>query len=42
MLHNEQIQYYSNQVNGYLMDAVNFFRSTWSQTRANAAMFIGA
>jgi hypothetical protein len=36
-----QIQYYGNQVNAYLMDAVNFFRSTWSQTRANAAMFIG-
>jgi len=28
-------------VNAYLMDAVNFFRSTWSPIRANAAMFIG-
>lgn len=35
------VHYYGKQVNMYLMDGVNFFRSTWSETRGNAVMFIG-
>jgi len=35
------IQYYGKQVNSYLMEAVNFFKSTWPENRANAAMFLG-
>ena len=36
-----QVTDFTDKVNFYVMNAVTFFKSMWSQVKANAALFVG-
>lgn len=36
-----QVNDFTDKVNFYVMNAVTFFKSMWSQVKANAALFVG-
>ena len=41
MLFSLQVTDFTDKVNFYIMNAVTFFKSMWSQVKANAALLVG-